>query len=308
MEKRRIGSLDVSVVGLGTNNFGMGMHEDEVPPVVNAALEAGITFFDTADSYGDSEERLGKALGRHRDEVVIATKFGSPVGKGGTGGAAPAYVREAVERSLRQLATDRIDLYQLHRPDPHTPISDTLAVLDELVREGKVREIGCSNFSAELLREADEDVAPQGAHFISVQNHYNLLNRGEEREVLPECQRLGLAYLPYFPLASGMLTGKYTRGEAPGAGTRIQRWGERASGLLSDQNFEVVDALSAWAASHDHSLLDLAFAWLIEKPVIPSVIAGATKPDQVRANAATAGWRLTAEDAAEVDALAPIVT
>ena len=308
MESRRIGSLDVSVVGLGTNNFGMGMREDEVPPVVNAALDSGITFFDTSDSYGDSEERLGKALDRHRDEVVIATKFGSPVGKDGTGGAAPAYVQVAVERSLRQLGTDRIDLYQLHRPDPHTPIVDTLGVLDELVHQGKIREIGCSNFSAKLLREANEVVPAERAHFVSVQNHYNLLNREDEREVLPECQRLGITYLPFFPLASGMLTGKYTRGETPASGTRMQRWGERASGLLSDQNFEVVDALSAWAASHDHSLLDLAFAWLIEKPVIPSVIAGATKADQVRANAAAGGWHLSAEDAAEVDALAPIVT
>jgi len=307
VDRRRIGSLDVSVVGLGTNNFGMGMHADDVPPVVSAALETGINFFDTSDSYGDSEERLGKALGRHRDEVVIATKFGNPVGKDGTGGADPAYVREAVERSLRQLGTDRIDLYQLHRPDPQTPIADTLGVLDELVHQGKVREIGCSNFSAPLLREAEDGVPAEKARFVSVQNQYNLLNRGDEREVLPECRRLGLAYLPFFPLASGMLTGKYTKGEAPASGTRMQRWGARASGLLSDQNFEVVDALSAWAASHDHSLLDLAFAWLIEKPIIPSVIAGATQADQVRANAAAGGWRLSAEEAAEVDALAPIV-
>jgi aryl-alcohol dehydrogenase-like predicted oxidoreductase len=308
VDTRRIGSLDVSVVGLGTNNFGMGMHEDEVPPVINAALETGITFFDTSDSDGDSEERLAKALGRHRDEVVIATKFGSPVGKGGTGGAAPAYVREAVERSLRQLGTDRIDLYQLHRPDPQTPVVDTLGVLDDLVHQGKVREIGCSNFSATLLREANEGVPAVRAHFVSVQNHYNLLNRGDEREVLPECRRLGLAYLPFFPLASGMLTGKYTKGEAPPSGTRLQRWGDRASGVLSDQNFEVVEALSAWTASHDHSLLDLAFAWLLEQPIIPSVIAGATKADQVRANAAAGGWHLSAAEAAEVDALAPIVT
>jgi aryl-alcohol dehydrogenase-like predicted oxidoreductase len=308
VDRRQIGSLEVSVVGLGTNNFGMGMHGDEVPPVVSAALEAGINFFDTSDSYGDSEQRLAKALGRHRNEVVIATKFGNPVGQDGTGGADPAYVREAVERSLRQLGTDRIDLYQLHRPDPHTPIADTLDVLDDLVHQGKVREIGCSNFSATLLREANDGVPAEKAHFVSVQNHYNLLNRGDEREVIPECRRLGLAYLPFFPLASGMLTGKYTKGEAPASGTRMQRWGTRASGLLSDQNFEVVDALSAWAASHDHSLLELAFAWLIEKPVIPSVIAGATKADQVRANAAAADWRLSAEEAAEVDALAPIVT
>ena len=240
-------------------------------------------------------------------EVVIATKFGSPVGKDGTGGAAPEYLREAVERSLRQLGTDRIDLYQLHRPDPHTPIVDTLGVLDELVQQGKVREIGCSNFSAELLRQASDAVPAGRAHFVSVQNHYNLLNRGDEREVLPECRRLGLAYLPFFPLASGMLTGKYTKGEAPAPGTRMQRWGNRASGVLSDQNFEVVDSLNAWAVSHDHSLLDLALAWLIANPLIPSVIAGATKADQVRANAAAGEWHLSAEDAAEVDALAPIV-
>jgi aryl-alcohol dehydrogenase-like predicted oxidoreductase len=307
VDRRQIGSLDVSVVGLGTNNFGMGMHGGDVPPVVNAALETGINFFDTSDSYGDSEERLAKALRGHRDEVIIATKFGSPVGKDGTGGADPAYVREAVERSLRQLGTDRIDLYQLHRPDPHTPIADTLSVLDELVRQGKVREIGCSNFSAALLREANDGVPAEAAHFVSVQNHYNLLNRGDEREVLPECRRLGLAYLPFFPLASGMLTGKYTKGEAPASGTRMQRWGTRASGLLSDQNFEVVGGLSAWAASHDHSLLELAFAWLLEKPIVPSVIAGATNADQVRANAAAGGWRLLPEEAAEVDALAPIV-
>ena len=243
MDTRRIGSLDVSVVGLGTNNFGMGMQGDEVPPVVNAALESGITFFDTSDSYGDSERRLGKALGQHRDEVVIATKFGSPVGKEGTGGAAPAYVREAIERSLHELGTDRIDLYQLHRPDPATPLLDTLGVLDELVRQGKIREIGCSNFSAELLREADGGASGQRARFASVQNHYNLLHRGDEREVLPECHRLGIVYLPFFPLAGGMLTGKYAKGQAPAPGTRMQRWGDRASGVLSDRNFEVVRAL-----------------------------------------------------------------
>jgi aryl-alcohol dehydrogenase-like predicted oxidoreductase len=251
---------------------------------------------------------LSQALGRHRDEVVIATKFGSPVGKDGGGGAAPTYVRDAVERSLRELGTDRIDLYQLHRPDPNTPIVDTLGVLDELVHQGKIREIGCSNFSAKLLFEADEGVSGERAPFVSVQNHYNLLNRGDELHVLPECRRLGLAYLPFFPLASGMLTGKYTKGEAPASGTRLQRWGDRASGLLSDRNFGVVDALSTWAESHGHSLLDLAIAWLIEKQVIPSVIAGATKADQVRANAAAAKWHLSVEEAAEVDALAPIIT
>ena len=305
METRPIGALEVSVVGLGTNNFGRGMEDDDVPPVVNAALDCGINFFDTSDSYGDSEERLGRALGRHRDEVVIATKFGSAVGKDGTGGAAPDYLRGAVERSLRQLGTDRIDLYQLHKPDPLTPIADTLGALDELVSEGKVREIGCSNFSAAGLREADGAVSPGGARFVSVQNHFNLLNRMDEHEVLPECERLGLAYLPYFPLASGLLTGKYSRGVAPAEGTRMQRWGDRVSGALNDRNFDVTDAVGAWAAERDHSLLDVAIAWLLAKPTVASVIAGATKVEQVRANAAAGQWALSPGDVAAVDALAP---
>jgi aryl-alcohol dehydrogenase-like predicted oxidoreductase len=305
MEMRPIGGLEVSVVGLGTNNFGRGMQADDVAPVVHAALDCGINFFDTADSYGDSEERLGQALGRHRDQVVIATKFGNPVGPDVSAGASPGYVREAVDRSLRQLDTDRIDLYQLHRPDPETPIADTLGILDELVRQGKVREIGCSNFSAAQLREADAAVAPGGSRFVSVQNLYNLLDRTDEQEVLPECERLRLAYLPYFPLASGLLTGKYTRGEAPPEGTRLQRWGDRVAGLLTDRNFDVTDAVSAWAAERDRSLLDVAVAWLVANPVVASVIAGATKVEQVRANAAAGQWRLSPGDVAEVEAFAP---
>jgi aryl-alcohol dehydrogenase-like predicted oxidoreductase len=296
----------VSVVGLGTNNFGMAMNDDQVQTVVDEALAAGVTFFDTSDSYGQSEERLGRALGSRRDEVVIGTKFGSPVGEGGTGGARPEYVRQAVERSLGQLDTDRIDLYQLHRPDPETPIADTLGVLGELVGEGKVREIGCSNFSAQQLRDAEAAVAPGAPRFVSVQNHYNLLNRGDEREVIPECKRLGLAYLPFFPLASGLLTGKYNRGEAPPEGTRLQRWGARADGFLSDQNFDAVDALSEWARARGHSVLELAIAWLLADPVVASVIAGATRPDQVQANAAAGGWHLSSAEAAEVGALTPV--
>jgi aryl-alcohol dehydrogenase-like predicted oxidoreductase len=272
---------------------------------VEAALDAGITFFDTADSYGDSEERLGQALGRHRDEVVIGTKFGSPVGAGGTGGAAPGYVIEAVERSLRRLGTDHIDLYQLHRPDPATPIADTLGALDGLVHQGKVRQIGCSNFSAEQLREAEAAAGPGGTRFVSVQNHYNLVHREDEAEVIPECRQLGLAYLPFFPLASGLLTGKYTRGEAPPEGTRLQRWGDRAAGFLTDRNFDIADALSAWAADRGHSLVDLAFAWLKARDVVASVIAGATTAEQVRTNAAAGTWNLTPGEVAEVDALAP---
>ncbi len=300
METRRIGSLEVSLVGLGTNNFGLMMEEGAVPPVVAAALDEGITLFDTSDSYGESELRLGKALGNHRDEVVIATKFASPIG-GGTGGAAPEYVRTACERSLRQLDTDHIDLYQIHRPDPETPIADTLGALNELVVAGKVREIGCSNFSAEQLRDAEAAVAPGAAGFVSVQNQYSLLHRDDEAEVLPECERLGVAYLPFFPLASGLLTGKYTRGVKPEAGTRLAAWGDSS---MTDENFDIIDRLTAWAKTHDHTLVDLAFAWLVATPVVASVIAGATKPEQIRTNVAAGSWALTPEEKAEVDELA----
>ena len=305
METRRIGSLEVSVVGLGTNNFGRSMTADQVPPVVDAALERGVTFFDTADIYGDSEERLGQALGRRRDRVVLATKFGNSI-DGSPAGANPDYVRTAAERSLRRLGTDHIDLYQLHTPDRSTPIAETLGALDELIAAGKVREIGCSNFDAAQLREAATAADASGGHrFVSVQNHYNLLHRNDEDEVLPECRRQGLAYLPYFPLASGLLSGKYAAGQAPPAGTRLERWGERAKGVMTDRNFGVIDALNRWASDHDHSVLDLAVAWLLADPVIPSVIAGATSPEQVRANAAAGSWRLSAAQRSEVDTLAP---
>jgi aryl-alcohol dehydrogenase-like predicted oxidoreductase len=305
MDTRRIGSLEVSVIGLGTNNFGFFMEEDAVAPVVDAALEAGITFFDTADSYLESEARLAAALGSRRDGVVLATKFASPV-DGGTGGAAPDYVRTAVERSLTRLGTDRIDLYQLHRPDPDTPIADTLGALDELVRQGKVREIGCSNFSAAQLREA-EAAAAGGARFVTVQNAWNLLQREDEADAVPEAERLGIGYLPYYPLASGMLSGKYTRGEPPPPGTRLVHFGERGGAMLSDRNFDIVEAATEWAAERGHSVLELAIAWLAAKPVVASVIAGATRPEQVRANATAGAWVLTPDEVAEVDALAPPV-
>jgi aryl-alcohol dehydrogenase-like predicted oxidoreductase len=307
MELRPLGSLNVSIVGLGTNNFGFGMAADAVPPVVNAALESGINFFDTADSYLDSEERLGQALGSRRDEILIGTKFGSPLGESKPGGAAPQYVRTAVERSLKKLGTDRIDLYQLHRPDSKTPIAETLGALDDLVREGKVREIGCSNFSAEQLREAADAVKPGAAGFVSLQNQYNLLHRDDEHEVLPECERLHLGYLPYFPLASGLLTGKYTRNQPPAPGTRLERWGERAQGSLTDENFDVLDALNDWAVDHHHTLLDLAFAWLTAQPSIASVIAGATTAEQVRANTRAGSWSLSNSQVEEVNALLPTV-
>jgi aryl-alcohol dehydrogenase-like predicted oxidoreductase len=222
-------------------------------------------------------------------------------GEPDTGGARPDYVRRAVDASLKRLGTDRIDLYQLHRPDPDTPIAETLGALQEIVAAGKVREIGCSNFSPTQLREA-EQASGSGPRFVSVQNDFSLLNRADEKEVLPLCEELGIAYLPYFPLASGLLTGKYQRGQKPPEGTRLQRWGERASGMMTDAAFDQVDTLSTWAGEHGHSILDLAFAWLTAKAPVASVIAGATKAAQVKANAAAGQWEITPEQAGEVDA------
>ena len=305
MEKRRIGSLEVSVVGLGCNNFGSRVDADATAKVVEAALDAGINFFDTADIYGGtkSEEFLGPLFRPRRNEVVIATKFGMPV-DGRRRGAKPDYVRRAVEESLRRLQTDRIDLYQLHQPDPETPIADTLGALDDLVRAGKVREIGCSNFSADQIREAESVVQKGAARFVSLQNDYSLLRREPEREVLPECERRGLAFLPYFPLASGLLSGKYRRGQAPPAGGRLVAW-ERFRKVLTDQNLDTVESLLQFATARGHTILELAISWLALRPVVASVIAGATKPAQVKANAAAAGWRLTAADLAALDAIVP---
>jgi aryl-alcohol dehydrogenase-like predicted oxidoreductase len=300
VDKRRIGSLEVSVVGLGCNNFGWRIDESGSAAVVHAALDAGITFFDTADMYGGtkSEEYLGRALGHRRDRVVIATKFGWEI-DADRKGARPDYVRRAVEDSLRRLNTDRIDLYQLHKPDPTVPISDTLGVLDEIVRSGKVRQIGCSNFSAAQIREADA-AARNRTPFVSVQNEYNLLNRDAEREVLPECERLWLAFLPYFPLASGLLTGKYRAGQPAPEGTRLS--GARFA-ALSKNDLAGIESLASFAESRRHTLLELAFAWLLSRSAVPSVIAGATSTAQVKANAAAARWTLTDGDVAELDEL-----
>jgi aryl-alcohol dehydrogenase-like predicted oxidoreductase len=290
MNQRRIGSLDVSVVGLGCNNFGGRCDAAATQRVVDAALEAGITLFDTADIYGGtaSEVLLGKALGKRRDQIVLATKFGVAI-DGKAGGGSAAYVRSAVEASLRRLGTDRIDLYQLHRPDPATPIAETLGALDELVRAGKLREIGCSNFTVDQLREAKR--AAIGAQFVCVQNELSLLHRDDATTVIPECEREGLAYLPYFPLASGMLTGKY-RGSAGATAT-----GRLASGGMSDRfrtpaNAAIVEQLSAIAERHGRSILELAFGWLLALRPVASVIAGATTAEQVRANVDAAGWQL----------------
>jgi aryl-alcohol dehydrogenase-like predicted oxidoreductase len=299
VEKRHIGSLEVSVVGLGCNNFGRRLDFDATKAVVDAALDADITFFDTADTYGGtrSEEYLGRALGRRREDVVLATKFGSRIDEQRRG-ARPEYVRKAVEDSLLRLGTDRIDLYQLHTPDPSVPIEETLGALDELVKAGKVREIGCSNFSADRLREAEEAAHEGAARFVSVQNEYSLLHREPEGDVLPECERLGIAFIPYFPLANGLLTGKYRRGQDAPTGSRLNSG--RSERLLTERNLDIVERLIEFSQRQGHTILELAFSWLLARPAMASVIAGATSPEQARSNAAAAGWKLTDEELAEV--------
>jgi aryl-alcohol dehydrogenase-like predicted oxidoreductase len=299
LEHRRIGALRVSLTGLGCNNFGWRIDAAQTARVVDAALDSGINFFDTADIYdkGHSEEFLGRALGGRRSDAIIATKFGMKFDDARQG-AKPEYVRQAAEDSLRRLGTDYIDLYQLHQPDPSTPIAGTLGALDDLVRAGKVREIGCSNFSAAQLREA-ESAAGSRARFVSVQNQYSLFHREPEAEVLPECLRLGITFLPYFPLANGLLTGKYRAGQPLPKGSR----GDSGFGpkVFTEENLQKTERLIEFAAARDHSLLELAFAWLAAQPAVASVIAGATSPEQVRANAAAPQWRLTVEDLHQID-------
>jgi aryl-alcohol dehydrogenase-like predicted oxidoreductase len=310
MDYRRLGQsgLKVSAVGLGCNNFGMRIDQEATTAVVHACLDAGITFFDTADVYGGSksEVMLGKALEGKRHEVVLATKFANPMGPGpDQRGGSRRYVMSAVEGSLKRLNTDYIDLYQMHRPDPETPIEETLSALDDLVTQGKVRYIGNSNFTGWQIADADWTARSEHlTRFVSAQNHYSLLERKVEFEVNPACERFGLGMLPFFPLASGLLTGKYRRGEPPPDGTRMAVMGARFASAMSEANFDKLDALAAWAADHGRGLLDLAFAWLLGHPVVSSVIAGATRPEQVQANAAAGAWVLTPEQVAEVGALA----
>ena len=303
MEKRKIGTLDVSVAGLGCNNFGWRIDADATAAVVNAAIDSGINFFDTADVYGggQSEEYLGRALKGRREKVLIATKFGMKMADGKEG-AQSAYIRQAASDSLRRLGTDHIDLYQLHRPDPSTPISDTLGALSELVKADKVREIGCSNFSAQQLREAAQVSLHTGApRFVSVQNNYSLLHREPEAEVLPECQALGIAFLPYFPLANGLLTGKYRKGQPfPKSSRADDGFGPK---VFTDENLELAEQLRSFAESRGHTLLELSMAWLASRSVISSVIAGAKTPEQVRANASAVSWRLTDAEVAAVNAM-----
>ncbi len=303
MRTRRLGSsdLEVTVVGLGCNNFGGRIDEPAARAVIDAALDAGVTFFDTADVYGNgggSEEIIGRALGGRRDQVVLATKFGHDLGDGETARGARPYIRQAVEASLRRLQTDRIDLYQYHRPDGVTPLAETLEALHELVQEGTVRAIGSSNFTAAMVEEAAAIAAERElTPFVSEQSQYSWLRRGAEDELLPACERLGIGFIPYFPLASGLLTGKYAKGEPPPPGTRL--YGRE----LADEDLEAVERLRAFGERHGVSLLEVAIGGLAAVPGVASVIAGATKPEQVRANAAAGAWEPTPEELAELRAI-----
>jgi aryl-alcohol dehydrogenase-like predicted oxidoreductase len=300
MELRNLGAsgLRVSVVGLGCNNFGKRLDRDGTAAVLDAALGAGITLFDTADVYGEgeSERLMGEALEGRRDEYVLATKFGWELSEAGAPDVprgSREYIRWAIEGSLKRLRVEKIDLYQYHHPDGTTPIEETLGALDELVREGLVGAIGCSNFSAAELEEADRIARERGgARFVTLQNQYSLLEREIEIEVAPACERLGVSILPFFPLASGLLTGKYRRGETAPAGTRLE--GQD----IDDETYERIEVFERFAAERGRSLLELAFGALASRPEIVSVIAGATSPEQVRSNAAVASWQLTPEELA----------
>jgi len=300
---RRLGAEgpEVSVVGLGCNNFGMRVDLEGTRAVVDAALDAGVTLLDTADTYGNdggSESFLGEVLQGRRDRVVLATKFGGRME--GRGGGSRGHIVKAVEASLRRLRTDWIDLYQYHVPDGVTPIEETLGALNELVDEGKVRFIGSSNFSAAQVDEA-ERVAREGgtARFVSAQNQYSLLRREAEEELLPTCERLGLGVLPYFPLASGLLTGKYRRGHPTPEGTRLSGRAE----VFTDETFDKLEALAAFAKERGVTLLDVAVGGLLAQPAVASVIAGATRPEQVRSNVAAGDWEPSAEDVAALNAI-----
>jgi aryl-alcohol dehydrogenase-like predicted oxidoreductase len=308
MQKRTLGPSgpEVSLVGLGTNNFGGRIDLQASRLVIDRAIDLGITLIDTADIYGNkggSEDILGEVLGPRRKGIVLATKFGLPMDDAGKlKGASRGYIMQAAEASLRRLKTDWIDLYQLHRPDPKTPIEETLRALDDLVQAGKVRFVGCSNLSAAQLEEAQAVAARHAlVSFVSCQDKYNLLDRTFEKGCLAMMRRHGLGLLPYFPLASGLLTGKYTSGAPLPAGSRLAGSARHADGLLNARNWRVVDKLNEFAAQRGHTLLDLALSWLASRPFIPSIIAGATRPEQVEQNVAAIGWVLSDADLAAID-------
>jgi aryl-alcohol dehydrogenase-like predicted oxidoreductase len=309
MDYRTLGTsgLIVSAVGLGCNNFGIRCDFEQTRAVVNKALDLGITLFDTADSYGrrgGSETLLGQVLGPRRKEIVLATKFGTAMDDEGTlKGASRRYIMTAVEASLRRLQTDWIDLYQLHHPDPAVPIEETLRALDDLIRQGKVRHIGSSNFSGRQLIEADETARRADRHrFVSAQNEYSILRRTAEQDAIPAMVTRGVGLLPYFPLASGLLTGKYRREDIP-PGTRLATPRPHESAFLAAANWTLIEALDRYCRERGRSLLELAVSWLLSKPVVASVIAGATKPEQLEANAAAARWRLTADELTDIERL-----
>jgi aryl-alcohol dehydrogenase-like predicted oxidoreductase len=307
MKTRNLGtsSIQVSVVGLGCNNFGI-LDVEASRRVIDRALELGITFFDTADIYGNrggSEEQLGRILGARRKDIVLATKFGmamddDPAQRRGSG----AYIRTAVDASLKRLRTDWIDLYQYHTPDPNTPLEETLRALDDLVKSGKVRAIGCSNLPAEGVQEGARIAARNGlAKFVTAQDEYSLLVRDAEKALIPEIERSRMSLLPYFPLASGLLTGKYRHGESIPAGTRYARGTRFRDRYMNDENWRIVDRLTAFCEARGKTLLQLAFSWLLSRDALASVIAGATKPEQVEQNIEAAKWELTEQERAEVD-------
>jgi aryl-alcohol dehydrogenase-like predicted oxidoreductase len=305
MRTRRLGSEGpvVSVVGLGCNNFGMRVDLEGTRAVVDAALEAGVTLFDTADVYGDkggSESFLGEVLEGRRDRVVLATKFGGDMGDGTEARGSRAYIHKAIDASLARLRTDVVDLYQYHTPDHVTPFEETFGALDELVRAGKVRYVGHSNLNAAQVEEVDALCRERGfARPVSAQNQYSLLHRDAEQELLPTCERLGIGVLPFFPLASGLLTGKYRRGDQRPEGTRLAGRDE----VFTEETFDRLEALEDFAAKRGLTLLQVAIGGLLGQPAVASVIAGATKPEQVRENAAAGEWEPTAEDLAELNSL-----
>jgi aryl-alcohol dehydrogenase-like predicted oxidoreductase len=297
MRTRKLGPLDVTVVGLGCNNFGGRLDEAATRAVVDAALDAGVTFVDTADIYGShggSEELLGRVLAGRRDQVVLATKFGKPMGNGAERRGSASYIRAALEASLRRLQTDTVDLYQHHEEDTETPLEETIGTLDELVREGKIRAYGSSNYRPESLERARE-IAQET--YVSEQSEYSWLERSAEDELLPTCERLGLGFIPFFPLASGLLTGKVSRDRAPAEGTRLH------GRTIDDADLDRVEQLTAWAEAHGVSLLDVAIGGLAAVSPVVSVIAGATKPEQVRANAQAGAWVPSDDELAELRAL-----
>jgi aryl-alcohol dehydrogenase-like predicted oxidoreductase len=309
MIKRKLGStgLAVSALGLGCNNFGMRLDLDETRAVIDAATEVGINFIDTADVYGGrggSERLLGATLGARRKDFILATKFGLPMDTGGRlQGGSRSYVLSAVETSLKRLKTEWIDIYYLHRPDPATPLEETLGALDELVRQGKIRYAGCSNLPGPELADAMNLTRTKKlAGFVAAQDEYNLLSREIEKSLVPTIERFGLALIPYFPLASGLLTGKYRKGQPMPTGTRLSdpRFSAR---FANEQNLEMVERLAAFCAKRGRTMLELAFGWLLARPCVASVIAGTTTPEQVRQNAGALGWQLTADEIVAVESI-----